>query len=658
LFDRDGTFVSELDRRLEEADVRAEPEVYVQRWLSVGAIVGTTFGILGGVVGGLLVRADAVSLGVFSTESPAAFLTGVTASAIAFGMLGAVASVSYAVYRLRVIAARRRRRIDRHLPDAVSFMYALSHGGLSYLDVFREVAAAEDTYSEVATEFGRVVRRMQFGVDNRDAVRQVAATTPSGELARFLRSLVGVLDTGGSFDSWVETQERKFEKRARAAQQEELDVIDVLNEVYIVSSTLPVFLVVVLAVAMFMGYSVASAVGVSVYIFEPFVGVMVILLVNTVTRDAMTTGTVDPHEDVDVAAGRESGVLDADVFDHYRGVADDDRTRRVFERLRRREVNRRIATALSAPLSFLGSAPRYTLFATLPTVVVVVTGLVWTGVAQTTAFTTPIGSLPVPSVEALYAAPATWTLVWVYVPTTLLAGPAAWVYERRARKRSRLVDGLTDALSDLAENNEAGQPLLQAFGTTGRDGRGPLADEFWRIYRQVGQGSRLEDELIAFINRVRHPRIARSITPIVRAQRASNDIADVLRTVAVISDMHDDVQRRRDRITKQHSVVGFVTFASLSGVLLVLQVNFVSRVADLAATKGTATPAGSGVTAFAAIDAGQLSAFFFHAIVIQAVLSGLVTGYMRTERFFAGVKYSLAFMFVGYGAWTLGTAVF
>jgi len=65
----------------------------------------------------------------------------------------------------RFTASERKTKIDRELPYATTFMYALSQGGMNIIDVFRSLSESP-TYGEVAKEASMIVRNMDlFGQD-------------------------------------------------------------------------------------------------------------------------------------------------------------------------------------------------------------------------------------------------------------------------------------------------------------------------------------------------------------------------------------------------------------------------------------------------------------------------------------------------------------
>jgi flagellar protein FlaJ len=80
-------------------------------------------------------------------------------------------------------AGDRRREIDRMMPHAVHYMYALSKSGISILDIIKSLATHVDTYGEMSKEMNFIVREVEyFGRDLRKSLITLSETTPSQSL--------------------------------------------------------------------------------------------------------------------------------------------------------------------------------------------------------------------------------------------------------------------------------------------------------------------------------------------------------------------------------------------------------------------------------------------------------------------------------------------
>jgi flagellar protein FlaJ len=69
---------------------------------------------------------------------------------------------------------------------------------------------------------------------------------------------------------------------------------------------------------------------------------------------------------------------------------------------------------------------------------------------------------------------------------------------------------------------------------------------------------------------------------------------------------------------------------------------------------GLTQQAGSGGGSFSGgVDPQQLSLLFFHGVTIQAMLSGFISGYIRTADLRSGVKFVVVLMTVALATWTV-----
>ncbi|PSP64407.1 flagella assembly protein j, partial [Halobacteriales archaeon QH_8_64_26] len=91
-------------------------------------------------------------------------------------------------------------------------------------------------------------------------------------------------------------------------------------------------------------------------------------------------------------------------------------------------------------------------------------------------------------------------------------------------------------------------------------------------------------------------------------------------------------------------VIIVMTYLTLLGVMAILQVNFLDTMAGLAERSSGSSGAGGagGAAGFGSgVDTDMLGMLFFHAVTLQAVISGLISGYMSEGSLLAGVKYAV-----------------
>jgi len=155
LFDADGDFVGDIERKLSEARMPDPVEMYVSRSLGAGLLVGGLLWVLGTLVGyGVfslgVIDPNTLSLGVPApTPAVQALLrslvvpTAILLSGLLFGSIGFALGFGGVLAIPYSRASTREREINLLLADSVSFMYALSVGGLNQLEILRAMATAE-----------------------------------------------------------------------------------------------------------------------------------------------------------------------------------------------------------------------------------------------------------------------------------------------------------------------------------------------------------------------------------------------------------------------------------------------------------------------------------------------------------------------------------
>jgi flagellar protein FlaJ len=53
------------------------------------------------------------------------------------------------------------------------------------------------------------------------------------------------------------------------------------------------------------------------------------------------------------------------------------------------------------------------------------------------------------------------------------------------------------------------------------------------------------------------------------------------------------------------------------------------------------------------VDTQMLSLLFFHAVTLQAILSGMISGYMREADLMGGLKFVVILQTIALGVWTV-----
>jgi flagellar protein FlaJ len=415
---------------------------------------------------------------------------------------------------------------------------------------------------------------------------------------------------------------------------------------YMTLSLFPLLLIIILVAMSLLGDSQMTLMYGVVYGLLPLIGVAFLVLVSTVKSDEIGEGTLTLNGEVPTER-TTNPLVDEGLVDQY------DNETNVFDRIRTGEDTYNTTTILQKPHIFFRDNPLYILALTAPMSLVVLAMAIVSPSVPTTF-------------DGIRQAPVWPTFVYLYLPLYINFVPLAIFREWNHRYRYGILTDFSETLRKLSSANDTGETLFDSLETVADSSRGRLAKEFRIMYEKVQYGTNINRALLEFNNKFRIPRLARSIKLISKAQEASNQITEVLTTAAQASENQDDIDRERKSQARMQVVIIMMTFCTLLFVMAILKVEFLETMADLVdASSGDGSSGssagggagaggavgGSGQSFGASIDVPLLSMLFFHAVTLQAVLSGIISGYMRDASILSGVKYSVVLMSLALAVW-------
>jgi len=679
LFDENSDFVADVDKKMAQSRMTENVEMYLSRAIGIGVISGAALTLLGILVGWGIVAIGLVGsdplLGVpVGNETVLSIvellrvpfvilISGIVFGSIGFAMgFGALAAVPYSR------ASSRKREINMLLTDAVSFMYALSVGGLNQLEILEAMARAEDTYGEVALEFQSIVQETEyFDTDYRTAIRNQAMETPSGELSQFLTDMLSIINSGGDMEGFLADKKDKHMRTAKQQQEMTLETLELFGEMYMTLSLFPLLLIIILVIMQMLGQADMMMLYGTVYALIPITGVGFLVLISTVKEDDPGDGYLRPDQMADRTLERhKDGVLNLGLINMFAG------NHSIFDRIKSREGSYEVWQVVKAPHVFFRDNPLFTLGITVPlALLVVVTAMVtgaaplaWDGMCAAESLDQPVkcGSNAVATNDAgekivrdagMIQKPVWGTFIYVYVPIYVILLPLAVFREWNVRSRKAIISNLSDNLRKLSSANDTGQTLLESLQTVSDTTSGKIATEFDAMHAKVNYGMSLRTALVEFNNKYHLPRLARTVKLISKAQEASSQITDVLSTAAQASENQDDIERERKSRTRMQVVIIIMTYITLLAVMAILKTQFLDVMANLNPASGGGGGAAGGASFGGNIDTGLLSLMFFHAVTLQAILSGMISGYMRDADILSGLKFVVVLVTIALGVWAV-----
>jgi flagellar protein FlaJ len=215
--------------------------------------------------------------------------------------------------------------------------------------------------------------------------------------------------------------------------------------------------------------------------------------------------------------------------------------------------------------------------------------------------------------------------------------PYAIFYTIWARKVLGIQALIPDFLERMAGINQVGLTIAQAIGIMVNTNLGLLSYEIKKIKCDMDWGVNFSQALIRFEERISTPAIARTVTLITKASEMSGHIGEVLNIAS--SDAHMSEVLKKERLAEMfiYTAIVYLSFLVFIFVIGVLTTQFLPVLANV----GTAgVPTTGALSGMGAVPVKTISRLLYHAVLMQAIFSGLVAGQMGESSLSAGVKHS------------------
>lgn len=627
-----------LDRALNQARIPVSYDIYLSRALFSSltvAIAGLALALVVTLtLGDVLVQYETglrfpPDVAAFILENQLALIIGGT-GLLSMGVLF-VSSLAGFYYYPFYVSGERKREINTMLPHAVTFMYAMSRGGVNVIDVIRSLAQADDSYGAVAEEMRAVINNVDYArEDLRSAIMIEAQETPSDSMQDLFEDMLNVIDTGSDMSEFFFNKSEKYMKAERKEQENLLEVLELLSEMYVtVFVASPIFVLVILVVISIVGTANIAMLYLLTYFALPMGGVLfsaVIMLISSTGTEGYTT--LDRSD----AANPWSGV----TVDESRLSGD---TR--YNQYRRQRRKSQLISQVTSIGSVLRNNPFYSMGFTLP-------------MAGGWLYYVLTNDLATPTYEAVLNAPVWQTLVLVYIPALLIFGVLSVLHELKSRRESKILARLPEAFKSASDANERGLSVEESFKIVAENTGGELADELEQSVNETTWTGNLNDALIQFANSIGVPRLSRTVKLITKANEVSGDVQSVLKVAARDVEAMYDLEKDRKQNAASYIAIIIVSFLVSMFVIVVLDVAFLSTfesnsaLSSGAANATESSSSGPSTGGFAGGGSGlpvkKFRMAFLHTTMTLGGASGIVAGSMASKDPVSGIKYSLVTM--------------
>ena len=603
----------DLGQKLQQALINIPPDVYVATQILFSFIMAVIGLIVGAIVAFLLYFFFEIPK--FDIYFPEPFLTfwltyrkffiSIIAAlfiAIIFYMIGQLIFKIYPGY----IVSDRKSKIDKLLPNATTFMYSLSSGGMPLIQIFKSISSYEDVYSELAKEFGRIVMEIEaLGMDLRSALTKAIELTPSKNLSDLFQGLITVIESGGDVTSYFRERADYYLEMARQDQKNFLDFLSLMAESYITAFVAgPLFLIIIQTVMAVMGESDVNLLYAVVYMIIP-VGAFFF---------AVVIKLISPVEVGRAPLIKEKNIIERDI--------DETILKKWRSWKTKKTLNPKKLLIDHPEIVFIFSVPAAIVFAVL--------GIM------------------------LY--PFSPTIDWlflvddhIFISIVIALLPYAIAYQIHKRRVGMVLKLTPVFLNRIASMNESGMSVTRAIRTLARTDTTPLKKEIEKIEKDLEWNVSLMDALIRFANRMRTYELTRTIVLLVESLRSTPNVTEVLRISAMDASNAELLRRERIKNMSMYVMIIYISFFVFIGIVYIISTTFLSVLAE--STSKIAT--GGGFMGMGAIDEEFYKGIFMHAAVFQGIFAGLVAGVMGEGDFSSGVKHSLIMLLFAYFLFTL-----
>jgi flagellar protein FlaJ len=646
-----------LQKQLRQAHMAQPYEIYASVAYLVSMIVGF-LGALIGIVIAFLILGVINSQGNFTNIHMPQSLTWITPfTDVIIIFLGMAVMAVFCYYvTLTVImflpainASDRKSKINKQIPYAVTFMYALSKGGMDIISILRALNAAESTYGEISREIGIIIRDMDyFGSDLRTAIINCINQTSSDLLQDLLTNLLSVIDSGGDVTTYLYGKTEQYLQRLMQDQKSFLEILGLIAESYVTAFVAgPLFIIIMSSVMTIIGGGSPVLLYVIIYGMLPLGSIMFVVLISMLTpteEESTKKFEIVRLNAYDTVQKEESGLSEAEE-------------RKLIDKIKAGKKNLKFKEFMDNPLGPIMESPELSLIVSVPVAILVIMlfmALTFGSLQQAMTNVTAIQNSEVANsgdplvifgpLIGYFDDIIIFFLLIVMIPLSLF-------FERKIWRERKISAEMPDFLKKLASTNETGMTLTQSIALIANANFGMMSREVQKIYRNIQWGVDVNTALKVFANSLRTALSTRVITLITKAAESSGDIRDVLNVAANDAKIGEQIRKERSDGMLIYVVIIFISFCVFIYCVYTLSSSFIPVMATAGNSNTAATGSSTsmqGATFIQAFNPEDYMRLFFHAAIIQGLFAGILAGVMGEGRWMSGLKWAIAMMVISY----------
>jgi len=189
-------------------------------------------------------------------------------------------------------AKSARGSIERNLPFALAHMSAVASSGIPPEFIFEPLMGFKE-YGEISRQAGLVVRNIKnLGMSSVNAIKSVAARTPSPEFRQVLAGMQSVIEKGGDLASYLNEMAERSLFDYRIKRENYLKTLSTYADVYTaLLVTAPLMMLVVLGIMStiggdILGFTAGDLTSFIVFVLVPVLNILFIVFLHLTSPEA------------------------------------------------------------------------------------------------------------------------------------------------------------------------------------------------------------------------------------------------------------------------------------------------------------------------------------------------------------------------------------
>ncbi|OUJ19455.1 Pilus assembly protein TadC [Methanonatronarchaeum thermophilum] len=523
------------------------------------------------------------------------------------GFLSIITGLSI-LYYPKLVADGRKQRININLGTAVTFMYALSKGGMDISEIFRRLALHEEAYGELSKEAKLITTEIDFfSKDIQEAVNECIKVTPSPKFKEFLADMIPVLRAGGDISNYLEKKSTEYLDDSLEEQKNYISFLGYISEIYVagfVAGPLVLILSVVILGITFGTFPVELTY--SIYLLLPLGGLFFIILLKTVSPEKENKfKETDYHRFTKRFEGMEPNEFSENKIEYQTDYTE--------------KIENYIWLMRSKPIN--------TLYLTIPISILYITLILLT--------------------NGYYYLIETIELQTVLLSIILFL-PMSVFYEIEERRRKKIESQFPDLLRMISSLNRTGMSLKSTVMEIS-EVPGIIGREISRVRNGIEWNIGVRESLARFAFRMKNKEVLRSIILILEGTRAHNQVSTVLNVATEDINNRETLNKQLKRDILPYIALVWLAFLIFLFTALVLSNQFIAEM-PLAEEIGDVDQIEFG---FEKHELEIMETLILHSAMLMGFVSGIVAGELSKGTMYSGLKHALLMLIIAYTLFTI-----